>query len=116
MPRTLVKNLLTLIFLICLSASCTSAPTIEDKEQCSIDLKLIEADGLRIVNEDESTCRCRKYRRSENYIGPIGDVYNMDVTYCQKLIGETPLIYVEVQNFYEALRVYYRSRANESDN
>ena len=107
-----LRKILILLFLISLN-SC-SIPEIEDLEQCSPEFHFILEDGKRYINEDLSTCRCRMYQRKPEYIGPVGDFWHNDISYCNKLIGESPDNYLEVFNFLNEIRIKYNSFSSKN--
>lgn len=98
----ITKKILLIILIICLN-SCI--PTIKDQEQCMIliDLKVDEF-GNRYINENESSCVCRMYRWDKNYVGPVGQAWETDITYCNKVIGHKPDPYIEFATFLEKIR------------
>lgn len=108
--KTLVVRLMFLVALSCLS-SCQSFPTIEDQQQCSAFISLeVDSAGRRIVNEVESVCLCRQYKWSKGYVGPVGDLIEKDIEQCNKVIGHLPDSYLEVQDFYERVRIWLNDR------
>ena len=103
-------NFLKLLLLCCVY-SCQSFPNVEDQEQCSPFIVLqIDSAGRRMVNEEESACLCRYYKWSKGYVGPVGDLIEKDIQYCDKLVGHTPDSYLEVQDFYERVRTWLNRR------
>ena len=101
-----LKKSLTIAFLICLN-SC-SPPKIDDQIQCSPDFNFITDNSRRYIDEDITTCRCRMYRLSPEYVGPVGSFWHEDIDYCQKLIGHPPDAYLNVADFYERVRKAYQ--------
>lgn len=100
-----LKKSLTMLFLICLS-SC--APEIDDQIQCSPEFHFITENNRRYIDEEITTCRCRMYRWTPGYVGPVGPFWHEDITYCQKLVGHPPDAYLEVAAFYEDVRREYQ--------
>ena len=100
---------LTLIMLLLIFFSGCTIPEIDDKPQCSPDFVLIEEDGRRYIDEEKTTCRCRMYRRTPEYLGSIGNFWDEDITHCHKMIGETLDVYPDVAAFYEEIRQAYQN-------
>ena len=91
---------------IFLNACNTYAP-VNDLVQCSPLITLIEDNGRRYIDEDNSTCTCRMYRYSVGYVGPVGAIWHEDLMYCNKIIGNPPEPYLELVEWLEADRLIH---------
>jgi len=88
--------------------SCNTADTYVDFNQKQIRLVLIEEDGRRYVDEEDSTCFMRRYRIGKDMIGPLsGGMEEMDIMKCDKVTGESPMNYAKKTSFLETVRQLY---------
>lgn len=97
--------------------ACQSFPEKDRRftdEQCSVNfiydlVQIANQDGTAepryVIDESKSFCRCRRYRLSLKFIGPIANSSSdKPLRYCDKLIGETPVIYGKKNEFLQSLR------------
>ena len=96
----LILILLTTSFL----NGCETFPTIKPQERCMI---VLESDVGQY-------CRCHQYGWSKDFIGRIGDSYDKDIMYCNKLIGFSPDSSGEIYIWQEKIRLYLQR--NTSNN
>jgi len=93
--------------LLIIYLSCSHNQIFTDEvnaEQCSPYISLKMEHGKRFVDEVNSSCMCRLYKFSGDYIGPIGTRYKTDIMKCHQLIGVTPDRYEPVNNFLQSLK------------
>lgn len=105
-------KLLALLILV----SCQSFPQKDRKlvfEQCGVihayENVEISRDGAPsaelIIDMRKSTCRCRRYKYSLVFVGPIADSsQDRPIEYCDRLIGSNPENYKAVTDFIQDLR------------
>ena len=99
---------MSMILLLTISLnSCNTYAPIDDLIQCSPLITLIEENGRRYIDEDNSTCTCRIYRYSIDYVGPVGSIWNEDLSYCNKLTGNPPDEYGELSIWLERDRLIH---------
>jgi hypothetical protein len=99
---------------ICLSLfACQHVPKIEDKEQCSPEIVLIVDGDRTYIDKELTVCRCRIYRRTPDYLGPVGKSYHKDIMYCNKMVGERSDDYPAVNTFYNEIRLTYLSQGQD---
>lgn len=90
--QSLILILLTIIFL----SSCNNFPTIAPQERC---MAVLESDVGQY-------CRCHMYQWNSDTIGRIGDSYDKDIMYCNKLIGFSPDSTGKIYSWQESIRLY----------
>jgi hypothetical protein len=73
-------------------------------KQCSPVFFYEEIDGMVYISTDKSTCLCRQYKVSVEYIGPINDATTESISVCNKIIGYSPKQYVELNSLMEYVR------------
>ena len=110
---------LKLILILCPSlvlVSCQNFPAKNRKlitVQCTPILQYETVEILRddlpsaeiIVDERKSVCRCKRYKYSLDFMGPIANSSNdMPLSACDRLIGNQPASYNDVVNFLGDLR------------
>lgn len=108
----LIKIVLVIILGNFLS-SC-NPPTIEDQKQCSPFFSYKTIDGKEYIDPDESSCFCRMYHWGKDGVGVVpGSETEEPLNVCDRLIGHPPDNYIEVVNYYEALRIYLLRQAKQ---
>jgi hypothetical protein len=64
--------------IICLSFFLSSCGNLKfEGERCLVDLK-------------NDSCYCHQYHINKDFIGVVGETYEKDFEYCNKLVGFTP--------------------------
>jgi len=107
-----LKMSMILLLITCLS--CNTYAPINDLVQCSPLITLMEENDRRYIDEDNSTCTCRMYRYTIDYVGPVGDIWNEDLLYCNKLVGNTPDEYGELSIWFEKDRLIHNKIQNKT--
>ena len=97
MPK--LKKILTLLLITFLS-SCNNFPTITPQERCVV---VLESDIGQY-------CRCHMYQWNSDTIGRVGDSYDKDIMYCNKLIGFSPDATGEIYKFQESMRLWLKRK------
>ena len=52
-----------------------------------------------LIDIEHELCICSDYEINENYIGRLGDTYDMPYSHCHKLVGFTPNNWWELRNW-----------------
>lgn len=95
---------LCLMSLIAFLNGCQSLPGELITKQKFIFMKVVEVDGKKFVNLDDSFCAEREYKYSKQFIGPITKYQKVSFDQCNKLTGETPVQYTAKANWFEDVR------------
>lgn len=66
----------------------------------------VEIDGRRYIDVEESSCFCRQYRFSLEYVGPVSEAEELDLMDCNKSVGHPPDSYLELSQWYEEVRTW----------
>ena len=105
LKQKMLLGMLSVIFL----EGCGSNDLEEsiDFNQKSIRLVLkIDDSGRRYIDEEESVCFRKRYRYSIKMIGPINEIVeDLDITACNKVIGESPKNYKKKIDWLESIRL-----------
>ena len=108
----------TLILITLLFLSACNTPQVRDLPQKNLQLvfEIDDETGRRYINEEKSSCFYRHYRHSQDYLGPIGQEGELDVAECNDMIGYSPDEYVELSDYFEAVRRLLNKQLNKMKN
>lgn len=83
---------------------CRSTPQEFVGRQCSPVFFYEDIAGVQYINIERSTCLCRDYKVSKDYIGPISSPEIESIGECNKIVGYSPKEYVALTNLLEYVR------------
>lgn len=95
--------------IICLEG-CRTQPVEFVGKQCSPVFFYEDIAGVQYINIERSSCLCRTYKVSKDYIGPISNTEIESIDVCNKIIGYSPKEYVALTNLLEYVRGEINSR------
>ena len=65
-----------------------------------------------VISIQNQTCFCHKYEINKDYIGKIGDTYEVDYYHCDKLVGFTPDNWTELRLYLGDVQRYFKNVKN----
>lgn len=106
--KILLINLMLMTALSsCLNRQGQERPEIEDQEQLSPSFaKEVIIDGKYYIPVEGSICFSRVYRIDKTMVGSVGQVHDLDIRECNKIIGRAPQEYGVFVTFLENFRVW----------
>ena len=97
-----------LMLLMIFLSGCGSNDIAESIDFNQKSIRLVfktDESGRRYIDEDQSACFRRRYRYSIDLIGSISKVETLDVSECNKIIGNSPLNYKKKIDWLESIRL-----------
>ena len=91
------QKLLLILLTITFLSGCDSFPVITPKERCLVDL-----------SSEEPHCRCYLYEWNSDTIGKVGESYDKELMYCDKLIGYNSADTTAIYEWQNSIRLWLR--------
>jgi len=99
-----MRKILTLILITTFLNACRTQPQLFIGKQCSPVFFYEDIAGVPYISTEKSTCLCRQYKVSVEFIGPITESVIEPIATCNKIVGYSPKQYVELNSLMEYVR------------
>lgn len=98
-----IRTTFAILLTISLSA-CQTRPDVLILPQRFISMEIVEIDGKKYVDIEQSFCLERNYKYSVDFLGPTEKFRNVDFMKCDRINGYAPRPYVDLFNLQEDVR------------